>query len=564
MGDISGDSDDKLDSAVHTQKPCSLCDKSFITKYLLDQHVRAVHEKKRLTCDFCSETFAYRSGRTRHVQSQHDKWRFVCTACGSTYTSRESAYSHIKSKHAGDSSSHGTASQCLVKMVVGKPDESAASNDSSPVKKPSGPEEKEAVVEEEAPDFNESCATASLNNTEAPQFLLALSNLYKQCLLSGNLNGVYNPLAPLLNAAMALQHPQSINIPDSSSIDMNTSLFASLLTPPQTVNDNLFVQQQNNGNPTDLSVSGNCVDLTTNLISEKENAESTPNTGISRKSSGPKSVNKQRWKCCLCDKTFAYNAGRSKHVRSVHQRVRYRCLVCNCTYTTKDYASQHISSAHSIKTNVGQFLRQIFDRATTPVSRHDGDSVLAYKSAAAKKIYPSEANADRNLQSSVDNDVPEENDCKETIDANMVDVSDEKISLADLASPSMAQQQQYLPFHCLQCGVGFSDQGQLFYHASLQHNSSSRNGQQIEIAKTDPIASLLGDTSGPWRCHLCDFTALRSVAMFGHLETEHGAKMAIQCTMCNEKFAQAAKAAYHVELEHSCDPVQFLVWRDVD
>lgn len=32
---------------------------------------------------------------------------------------------------------------------------------------------------------------------------------------------------------------------------------------------------------------------------------------------------KQRWKCSMCDKTFAYNAGRSKHVRSVHQRVRY-------------------------------------------------------------------------------------------------------------------------------------------------------------------------------------------------------------------------------------------------
>ncbi|RXG68523.1 Zinc finger Y-chromosomal protein [Armadillidium vulgare] len=50
---------------------CSICNKSFATKYDLRSHVRIHTGEKPYKCFYCSQTFAQSSNRSTHMKSKH-------------------------------------------------------------------------------------------------------------------------------------------------------------------------------------------------------------------------------------------------------------------------------------------------------------------------------------------------------------------------------------------------------------------------------------------------------------------------------------------------------------
>lgn len=110
----------------------------------------------------------------------------------------------------------------------------------------------------------------------------------------------------------------------------------------------------------------------------------------------------------------------------------------------------------------------------------------------------------------------------------------------------------------MQCGVGFSDQHQLTYHAVLQHSSET-------VTIKNPLSLLTHSKTGRddtgatiWQCSLCGYKALRILSIVGHLAALHSSGQDISCRLCDETFNDVTKAAYHVESVHNGDPVQFL------
>ena len=76
---------------------CPRCDKAFIVKYKLKEHISLVHdEMKRHTCDKCGKTFGRLSDLNRHYSSVHEGLRnHQCDQCDKAY----GQYAHLKGQN---------------------------------------------------------------------------------------------------------------------------------------------------------------------------------------------------------------------------------------------------------------------------------------------------------------------------------------------------------------------------------------------------------------------------------------------------------------------------------
>ena len=66
-------------SERHFNHKCNFCEKSFLTKTILELHMKSVHDKKR--CEFCDEEFASDKNLKSHVYNHHSKVSFQCNLC---------------------------------------------------------------------------------------------------------------------------------------------------------------------------------------------------------------------------------------------------------------------------------------------------------------------------------------------------------------------------------------------------------------------------------------------------------------------------------------------------
>ena len=89
-------------SQVHEgNKPrfkCTLCDGSFSTKKILENHM-FVHEGKIFQCTNCNEEFNSRIKFERHVAKEHLPKPFQCDRCDSAYVGKDALVQHIAFVH---------------------------------------------------------------------------------------------------------------------------------------------------------------------------------------------------------------------------------------------------------------------------------------------------------------------------------------------------------------------------------------------------------------------------------------------------------------------------------
>ena len=78
---------------------CKLCLKTFISAYLLVDHIKRDHEgRKDYKCHICSKEFGWRDVLKKHIK-RHEKIKdFVCETCGKAYIFKHELSEHVK-KH---------------------------------------------------------------------------------------------------------------------------------------------------------------------------------------------------------------------------------------------------------------------------------------------------------------------------------------------------------------------------------------------------------------------------------------------------------------------------------
>ena len=110
--------DETMDSPIHKNKrpikkrerrkkdtltryKCNQCEKDYVRKGALMDHVQVVHEGIPFKCNQCSKTYNSRHGLHDHLQSVHKGVPFKCDQCSKTYTSGVGLHDHIQSVHKG-------------------------------------------------------------------------------------------------------------------------------------------------------------------------------------------------------------------------------------------------------------------------------------------------------------------------------------------------------------------------------------------------------------------------------------------------------------------------------
>lgn len=81
---------------------CLICDKSFVTKSLCNNHMKNVHMKeKNHECDVCHNLFYTKSDVARHRVTHTGEKRFSCTLCSNLFATKDSLRRHMKRTHVG-------------------------------------------------------------------------------------------------------------------------------------------------------------------------------------------------------------------------------------------------------------------------------------------------------------------------------------------------------------------------------------------------------------------------------------------------------------------------------
>ena len=81
--------------------PCKQCDKQFNTKNLLNIHAKNVHEGIKHQCNYCDSQFTLASSLTIHIQSVHKGVTYNCDQCDYKALLNQRLKEHIQSIHEG-------------------------------------------------------------------------------------------------------------------------------------------------------------------------------------------------------------------------------------------------------------------------------------------------------------------------------------------------------------------------------------------------------------------------------------------------------------------------------
>ncbi|XP_048003239.1 zinc finger protein 728-like [Leguminivora glycinivorella] len=81
---------------------CLICEKSFVTRSLCNNHMKNVHMKeKNHECEICHNLFYTKSDVTRHRVTHTGEKRFSCSLCSNPFATKDSLRRHMKRTHVG-------------------------------------------------------------------------------------------------------------------------------------------------------------------------------------------------------------------------------------------------------------------------------------------------------------------------------------------------------------------------------------------------------------------------------------------------------------------------------
>ena len=90
---------------VHQDKcrSCVSCDKIFVEKEALKNHISTIHERiKDYKCDTCSKTFNISKSLKQHIHTVHEGHRdYKCEPCGKSFSTTNSLKKHILAVYEG-------------------------------------------------------------------------------------------------------------------------------------------------------------------------------------------------------------------------------------------------------------------------------------------------------------------------------------------------------------------------------------------------------------------------------------------------------------------------------
>ena len=70
--------------------------KTYATKFLLIDHVRAAHEGKGYKCKKCLKIFTRLDQLETHMKAVHEGVKFECKICGKKFSQNSGLYTHMK------------------------------------------------------------------------------------------------------------------------------------------------------------------------------------------------------------------------------------------------------------------------------------------------------------------------------------------------------------------------------------------------------------------------------------------------------------------------------------
>ena len=83
------------------QVVCAQCQRTFVTRYVMTEHVKHVHQKLyRHQCEHCGKGFSVRSNYYDHLATHTGVKRNVCEICQKRFTFRQSLKEHIVRVHS--------------------------------------------------------------------------------------------------------------------------------------------------------------------------------------------------------------------------------------------------------------------------------------------------------------------------------------------------------------------------------------------------------------------------------------------------------------------------------
>jgi hypothetical protein len=91
---------EEIELPIGERLKCDQCDKTYVNKKLLKDHVEIVHlQLKKYQCDQCPMIFASNGGFLHHVKSQHENRTYPCTQCNKTFTKSDILKEHVLGVH---------------------------------------------------------------------------------------------------------------------------------------------------------------------------------------------------------------------------------------------------------------------------------------------------------------------------------------------------------------------------------------------------------------------------------------------------------------------------------
>ena len=76
---------------------CDQCDKTYLNRTILKQHIQVIHEGVRYPCNQCDYQAKKKCHLTTHIESKHEGVKFACDQCHKMLT-RNHLREHIKNK----------------------------------------------------------------------------------------------------------------------------------------------------------------------------------------------------------------------------------------------------------------------------------------------------------------------------------------------------------------------------------------------------------------------------------------------------------------------------------